>query len=226
MPLDSRFSFISVLAQDDPKVPVITASPDVLIGPIALAGVIALFFTGLELITTHYQHRARFVIKRWEFWVYVVSYAIAGALLMFLIEYLIRDGSIKLEGSFVDNPWVQAITVGVICKGLIEIKLFTVNQTPIGLSTFVHLYEPKLLKDLGHQVWEAMTAHIKPYADNNGDFGEVKNKITRNLPPDIRDNAANKAAFQIDLEGKATVQEAMELYFETVGGSTFERVFG
>lgn len=194
--------------------------------PPLLSLITALCLIKLELVTSKYP-QTFFLIKRsTHLYLYSLSYGIISFFLMFGLKFLIDAGSIKLEGYAISNVWVQAIIIGIATKALLHIRFFNVSigsqSFPIGLETIVQLFEPWLLRKIEIFEFNELRTFIQADAERYKSLNYVKRKIKENMPP--LPNAEN-IAFKEDLNGKATVSEAMELYLRYFGKRSFKRIF-
>ncbi len=194
--------------------------------PPLLSLIIAICLTTLELVTSKYP-QTFFLIKRSiPLYLYSFSYGLISFFLMLGLKSLIDAELIKLEGYAVSNVWVQAIIIGTATKALLHIRFFNVSigsqSFPIGLETIVQLFEPWLLRKIEIFEFNALRTFIQAAENHYNDLNDVKTKIRENIPPLSK---AEKVAFLADLDGKATVSEAMELYLRYFGKTSFKRIF-
>lgn len=63
-----------------------------------LAGLIAAAISLLELITSRYRSTYSFLWGRWQLYVYVAVYGAFGFVLMLILDYLVAQRTVTLEG--------------------------------------------------------------------------------------------------------------------------------
>jgi len=122
---------------------------------------------------------------------------------------------------------VQAIFVGVSTRAFLHIRLVKVSvgsqSFPIGIETFMYLFEPWLLRGIELDEFNAVREFIDKSQGHYTDLNVVKQKIGGNIPPNLPED--ERIAFLRDMHDKRTVPEAMELYLIYFGKKSFERVF-
>jgi hypothetical protein len=198
-----------------------------LVGPPIVAFVVALVIASLDYTSAEYP-RTFFILRRvGAFWLYVVIYALIGGGVMGLLRLLIQGGAFKLEGLFLENPFAQAVAVGVSVKALTHIRLYTVTvgttSTPIGIETLVALFEPRLLRSIIFDYFVRQKTYLADYVAKYSDLASVRRTILANVPNKLP--TAERDAFEMDLNRQPGVQEAMELSVQFAGGKMFERIF-
>jgi len=203
--------------------------------PPLLSFIIGALVAHIELITSKYPRTFFLLKKSLALYAYTSIYGILSLIGMLVLESLIRTQVISLEGLGISSRWIQAVVVGVSTKALLHIRLFKVSfrnlSFPVGVETFVFLFEPWLLRTIDLDEFNAVRDyHFFSYfkfialAENRyTDLNDVKTKIEDNIPPTLSN--LEKAAFLTDLKEKDTVPEAMELYLQSFGKRSFERVF-
>jgi hypothetical protein len=181
----------------------------------------------LELITSKYPRTFFLLKKSSALYAYTLIYGFLSFLVMLLVKSLIHAKIISLEGIGISNEWIQALVVGVTTKAILHIRLFNVTfgrqSFPVGVETFVYMFEPWLLRTLDLDEFNAVRSFIATAQNKYNDLTDVKNKIKNNIPRSL--TGIEKAAFITDLNEKATVLESMELYLQSFGRKSFERVF-
>lgn len=196
-----------------------------LLGPIILAFVIAASFTALELITGQYP-RTFFLLSGCKLlWLYAVIYGAIAAIVVALLPHL--PGT-TIEGVGLENPWFQAVAVGISLKAFLHIRLFNVStgpgqSFPVGVESLVQVFEPWLLRSIDLEHFNAVRQFVKDHAARHSDLDAAKAAIRAEIPPSFSDQ--EKAALNSDVETSTSVEQAMETYLTYVGRATFERVF-
>jgi len=195
--------------------------------PPFLSFVVGSLIALIELITSKYP-RTYFLLKKSSaLYAYTLIYGILSFVVMLILKSLIKAEIISLEGLGISNQWIQALVVGVSTKALLHIRLFKISfgsqSFPVGIETFVFLFEPWLLRTIDLDEFNAVREFIAFAKSRYTDLDDVKDKIEDNIPPTL--SSAEKAAFLTDLNEKDSVLEAMELYLQSFGKRSFERVF-
>jgi hypothetical protein len=195
--------------------------------PSLLAAFIAAGITLLELTTSSYRHTHFLLWKHWQIYLYFVIYGAIAAGLMAFVDVLIANKYITLQGLGTGSPWVRAVIVGITVKALTQITFFNVaagaGSMPVGISTFIKIYEPTLLDSLNLAVWNDGRDFIAPFALRYSNINQVRQLIAANLPPTL--STERKAAVLSEIGMKLTVVEVMEVFLNAAGRSTFRRTF-
>ncbi len=123
---------------------------------------------------------------------------------------------------------IQAVVVGISAKAFLHIRLFNVNigsqSFPIGIESFVYLFEPWLLRKIELDEFNAVREFVETLVTSEMSLESVKRKIENNITPIFPKN--EKAAFLSDLNEKKTLTRCLELYLTFFGRKSFKRVFG
>lgn len=192
-----------------------------------LAALIAAGITLLELITSSFRHTSFLAWRHWQLYVYFLVYAIIAFAAMSLVDVLIANKYVTLEGLGTGSPWVRAVIVGVTVKAFTQITFFNVamgaGSLPIGISTFIKLYEPTLLESLSLAVWNSGRDFLAPYAQRYPAIANVRDRITQNIPPTL--STERRAALLSEIAAKTTITEVMEVFLNAAGRGTFRRTF-
>jgi hypothetical protein len=126
-----------------------------------------------------------FVTKSRWFYGYVFIYGALGAAALVLLPLV--GSEVTMTGVGLENPWVKALLVGFSVKAVLHIRIFMVstgpNQSfPVGLETFVQLFEPWMLTSLDLDHFSAQQAFIKPRAAKQVDLAATKKTALSNIP--------------------------------------------
>lgn len=197
--------------------------------PPLLSFFIAATVTLLELITSKYPRTSFLLLKRSHWlYVYVAIYGAISFAVTIAFKWLIQtQEEITVTGLAISNPWAQAVIVGLSVKAFLHIRLFAVTvgsqAFPVGVETLVQLFEPWLLRTIDLDEFNAMKDFIADYQQHYDALGPVKDKIKQNIPTNLPKE--EKSAFLADLDEKEGVGEAMELYLQSFGKTSFKRVF-
>jgi hypothetical protein len=197
------------------------------LGPPVLAFVIASFIAVLELITSKYP-RTFFLLKNCSvLYIYGLIYGVIGFAVMLGLNYLVSHKAVTLEGFGLSNPWWQAVAVGLSVKAFLHLRIFSVGvgpqSFPIGTETIMQLFEPWLLRTTELYHFNAGRHFIASRALKYPVLDDVKTKTKANIPGSF--SSTEKAAFVADVDKAPSVDDAMELFINFLGKSTFDRVF-
>jgi hypothetical protein len=185
---------------------------------LCLAGVIAATVTGLELITTEYPRTSRFVLPSPWFWGYVVIY---GALAVVALTILpLITNQVTVDGVGLSNPWLKAAFVGFSVKAFLHVRLFTVSrgpgdQFPVGLETFVQLFEPWFLSNLQLDHYFREMEFVTPRAQRCADLATAQTRAKANIPPAFK--SALRTALRADVDQETTREGVVIVYLTYCG---------
>jgi hypothetical protein len=197
------------------------------IGPAFLAFIIATFIAWLELITSKYPRTFDHLWRCWQLYLYALVYGVISFAGMLGLSQLVKGGAIKLEGLFLSSVWFQAIAIGLSTKALLHIRLFTISvgttTFPLGTESVLHTFEPLVLEKIDLFEFNAIRSFIGKRAGDYSDLKAVKETIKFNTPQSLA--GLDKKSFEVDVDTKKTVIEAMELYLRRFGRESFNRVF-
>jgi hypothetical protein len=190
-------------------------SPVELLG---LAFAVATLVTAIELITSKYGRTARFVLTSSSFYVYVVVYGVLGGIALALLPLL--DGQVTTSGIASSNPWVKAALIGFSVKAVLHIRVFTVStgpgqSFPVGLESFVQLFEPWLLRNIELNHFAAQSDFIAPRAGRQADVVSARTQAKTNTPPGL--SAAEKAVFDSDIDQASSSAQVIAAYLKYAG---------
>ncbi len=193
---------------------------------LVLAFIIAVAVTGLELITSEYPRTSKFVLRSLWFWGYVAIYGLLGAV-AFAILPLVSD-QITVEGFGLSSPWLMAAFVGFSIKAFLHVRIFTVSrgpgdQFPIGLETFVQLFEPWFLANLDLDHYFREIGFVTPRAARCVDVADAQAKAKAHIPP--RFKPAVRAALQADVDRETTKEGVIIVYLTYCGIRLTENTF-
>lgn len=195
--------------------------------PPFISFIIGTLVAGIELITSKYPRTFFLLNKSWALYAYTIIYGILSFGVMLAISSLVGAKIIKLEGLGISNMWVQAVVVGVATKAFLHIRVFNVSigsqSFPVGIETFVYMFEPWLLRTIELDEFNAIRKFIDIAQSRYSALNDVIQKIKNNIPQKL--SKVEKSAFPSDLSEKTTVSEAMELYLQYFGKKSFERIF-
>jgi len=179
--------------------------------------VVATSVTALELITSKYPRTFEFVLKSRWFYVYVLIYGLLGGISFALLPSL---GDQVTTTSVIANPWIQAALVGFSIKAFLHIRIFTVStgpgqSFPVGLESFVQLFEPWMLRSIDLDHYHEQRAFISPRATNLTNVPAARIQATNNVPPGLTPQEA--AALNSDLNQATTSDQVIGVYLKYFG---------
>lgn len=188
------------------------------LGLLALAFAVATLVTAVELLTSQYARTARFVLESVWFYAYVVIYGLLAAV-AFAILPLVSD-QVTMEGIGVNNPWVKAALIGFSVKAVLHIRIFAVStgpghSFPVGLESFVQLFEPWMLRELELDHFATQSEFIRPRAARLTDVNAARTQAKANPPPGL--SQAVKAAFEADIDQAASPAQVVAAYLKYAG---------
>jgi hypothetical protein len=185
-------------------------------GQLALTMFVATSVTALELITSKYPRTFEFVLKSRWFYVYVLIYGLLGGISFALLPLL---GDQVTTTSVIANPWIQAALVGFSIKAFLHIRIFTVStgpgqSFPVGLESFVQLFEPWMLRSIDLDHYHEQRAFISPRAASLTDVA-ARTKAASNVPPGLPPQET--AALNSDLNQATTSDQVIGVYLKYFG---------
>lgn len=188
------------------------------IGMLGLAFAVAAFVTGVELLSSEYARTVPFAVRSIWFYTYVLIYGILGAIALAILP-LVSD-QVTITGVGANNPWIKALLVGFTVKALLHIRVFSVTtgpgqSFPVGLESFVQLFEPWLLKELQLDHYTKQTAFIAPRAQRFAGPIDARNVAKGNPPPGL--STAEKVVFDADVDQAASAAQVIAVYLKYSG---------
>lgn len=190
----------------------------------AIAFIVAFTLVVLELITSSYPRVGRFLFSIPLFYAYVLPYAVLSTCAFALIDHFEAQKIIDLGP--LNHDLAQAITLGIVTKSLVNLKLFSVRlgaeTLPVGPDILFKIYEPWLLGsielEMDNRIISFATATAKPLPTPEA-IDKFKQNIPPSYPPDL------KGALQVDVEAMDTVHDVFHLFIISFGIAHFTRVF-
>jgi len=188
------------------------------VGQLGLAFAIAALVTAIELITSKYPRTARFAIGSYWFYVYVVVYGLLAAAGLALLPLL--GDQVTTTGIGASNPWTKAVLVGFSVKAILHIRIFAVSTGPgqpfpVGLESFVQLFEPWLLRTIELDHFWAQSAFIAPRAGRVANVNVARTQAKDNPPPGL--SPAETAVFEADIDQAANPTQVIAAYLKYSG---------
>ena len=187
-------------------------------GQLVLVFIIAIAVTALELITSKFPQTFVFALRSPWFYSYVLIYGLLGVAALALLPFVADQ--IKGEGGILSDPWVKAGLVGLSIKAILHIRILTVTtgpgqSFPIGLETFVQLFEPWMIKSLELDHYYQVKAFIGPRAAAHPNVDDARAQAKANIPSGFNDN--EKAALTSDIDSAKTSAEVISNYLKYAG---------
>lgn len=186
-------------------------------GQLALALFIAALVAALELITSKYPRTLSFVLKSRWFYIYVLIYGILGGVAFALLPLA---GDQIVTSSIIANPWIQAALVGFSIKAFLHIRIFTVStgpgqSFPVGLVSFVQLFEPWILRNIELDHYYEQRAFIAPRASKFETVEATRKQAINNIPLEL--TKEEKAALTSDIQQAATPAQVIGAFLKYFG---------
>jgi hypothetical protein len=125
-----------------------------------------------------------------------------------------------MTGVGLDNPWSKAALIGLSVKALLHIRVFTVSTAPhqsfpVGLETFVQLFEPWMLTSIDLDHFVQQQDFIKPRATRQADLATTKSAALANIPTGY--STSVKAGLAADINACASPAEVISTYLKYCG---------
>jgi hypothetical protein len=186
------------------------------VSQLLLAFAVAALVTAIELITSKYPRTARFTLGSFWFYAYFLIYGVLAAIGLIVLPLVGGTSS----GVATSNPWLNAALVGFSVKAILHIRIFAVStgpgqSFPVGLESFVQLFEPWLLRSLELDHFAKQSAFIAPRALKFATATDAQNKAIANPPPGF--SSEEKAAFEADIGQAATPGQVIAAYLKYAG---------
>jgi hypothetical protein len=187
-------------------------------GHLLVAFAVAALVTGIELLTSKYPRTVRFALSSPWFYVYLIIYGLLGAAALALVP-LVSD-QLTVEGIGATNPWMKAVLVGFSIKAVLHIRIFSVTtgpgqSFPVGLESFVQLFEPWMLRTVELDHYSAQSTFITPRAARFANAAAAQTQAKSNPPPGL--SSAERAVFESDIDQAATPAQVIAAYLKYAG---------
>jgi hypothetical protein len=184
---------------------------------LAVTFVVAALVTAVELITSKYPRTVRFAVKSVWFYAYILIYGLLGAIAFALLPLL---GDQVTTESVISNPWVKAAIIGFSVKAFLHIRIFAVStgpgqSFPVGLESFVQLFEPWILRSLELDHYSEQSAFIASRAAKFANVAAARTEAKNNPPPGL--SPAEKAVFEADIDQAANAAQVIAAYLKYSG---------
>jgi hypothetical protein len=188
------------------------------VGVLGLAFAVGTLVTAVELLTSQYPRTATFALKSIWFYVYVIIYGVLAAGALALLP-LVSD-QVTFEGIGAGNPWIKALLIGFSVKAVLHIRIFAVTtgpgqSFPVGLESFVQLFEPWMLRELELDHFSTQRAFIAPRAARFSDLEDARLQAKNNPPPGL--STAERAVFEADIDQAANAAQVIAAYLKYSG---------
>jgi hypothetical protein len=127
---------------------------------------------------------------------------------------------VTLQGLGLNNPWFKAALVGFSVKAVLHIRIFAVStgpgqSFPVGLESFVQLFEPWMLRSVELDHYFAQSAFIAPRAAKFADTADARTRAKTNAPPGL--SSAERAVFDADIDQATTTDQVIAAYLKYAG---------
>ncbi|HEX9646214.1 MAG TPA: hypothetical protein VGB88_01870, partial [Alphaproteobacteria bacterium] len=94
---------------------------------------------------------------------------------------------------------------------------------PIGVETVVQMFEPRLLRMIEMDHYQALQDFLAPFVARYDDLAKIKQQALANIPRFL--GAAESAALKGDIASASNVFEALETYLSYVGRKQLKHIF-
>lgn len=187
-------------------------------GQLALTFAVATTVTAVELITSKYPRTANFVVTSGWFYAYVLVYGILGAAALSIAP--LTGADVTSDAGILNNPWAKAAIIGFSIKAFLHIRIFTVTtgpgqSFPVGLESFVQLFEPWLLNTIDLDHYFKQRAFITPRAARFANVIDARNQALGAIPTGF--SPQEKAALTSDINQATTSEEVIRSYLKYTG---------
>ena len=188
------------------------------IGLLVLTFAVAALVTAVELLTSKYPRTIRFVLKSVWFYVYVLIYGVLGAAALALLP-LVGD-QVTMEGVGLSNPWFKSALIGFSVKAVLHIRVFSISpgpgqSFPVGLESFVLLFEPWMLRSLELDHFSEQKAFLAPRAARLASVAAARTQAKDNPPPGL--SPPEKAVFEADIDQAPNAEQVIAAYLKYAG---------
>jgi hypothetical protein len=188
------------------------------VGLLLVTFAVATLVTAIELITSKYPRTAPFALKSPWFYAYVLIYGLLGAVGLALLPLL--GDKVTTEGIALSNPWVTAALIGFSVKAILHIRIFAVStgpgqSFPVGLESFVQLFEPWMLRTVELDHFSEQSAFIAPRAARFATVADARTQATANPPPGL--STPERAVFDADIGQAANQGQVIAAYLKYSG---------
>jgi hypothetical protein len=187
-------------------------------GLLAVTFAVAMLVTAVELITSKYPRTARFALKSVSFYAYILIYGLLGATALALLPLL--GDKVTTEGIAISNPWVKAAVIGFSVKAFLHIRIFAVStgpgqSFPVGLESFVQLFEPWMLRTLELDHYSEQSSFIAPRAAKFANVADARTQAKNNPPPGL--SSPERAVFDADIDQAPNAAQVIAAYLKYSG---------
>jgi hypothetical protein len=200
------------------------------VGPPVLAFLLGSLVSYWNLVTSKYP-RTHFLIRGYRPLKYYCGvYGISAIVIVLLVQVGALIVNIPSLSSVLGR-WVLAVLVGVFIKTFVETRLsITVTignrSVPIGIDTFVRLFEPRLLGYIHEHEFYKVREFLKPSEQQYTNLSDVKARILNALPPQEGEAfGAERKAFLLAINEAENIGLVMGKYLRHVGKQNFELTF-
>jgi hypothetical protein len=195
-----------------------------------LAFFVASIFTLTELLSNEYAMTFSFLRRSKSLYAYGAAYGFCSIAFLWCLQYFGLYSC--LITTLLGNSWAQAIVIGLITKALLHVSIFRADSIPIGLETFSHIFEPRLLKQIALDEYNVRQRYISAAQVRYPNLDVVLDLIVQNIPDldHIADVFLEDLNYKLFVEfseepDHVKIKFAMDSYLVEFGKQTFERTF-
>jgi hypothetical protein len=174
-----------------------------------------------------------FAKKSWWLWAYAVIFGAIAMLFLLLIQREFLDASLeKSDGTALEvsySIWMYSLFAGVSTKPLLNISIYNVpldgRTFPIGVATFLQLFEPHLKKQIDDDHFIHLDKFLKTAVSLNAtlSLSDIR-QITRTTSAS-RLSQHDVSSFELELSNAGSPREAFNLYLTKFGKKIFCHTF-
>lgn len=167
--------------------------------PYLLAFTVAAVVAHLELIFTLYPNTHFLIKNRMLKCYYLAFYGVIGVAFYWLLIF--TGASVTLQDKIVENPYIQAVIVGFISKGISDLSLFKMpfgdNAQPIGIKTITEPIQKSILIKIDQEESNSLREYVTAPNVCCKNPNDALHKIVANLP--TKATAADRIAYKRDV---------------------------
>lgn len=202
------------------------------LGHYLLAFSVAFLFTLTELLSNEYPMTHRFLGKSACLYAYGAAYGFSSIAFLWCLQYFGLYSC--LVTTILGNTWLQAVVIGLITKALLHVSIFRADSIPIGLETFAHIFEPRLLRQIALDEYDARQKYlitIQPIYNNLDDvLHRISDDIPRSVDPKLAESFFYDLDYKLSIEfdgesDETKIKFVMNNYLVMYGVQSFERTF-
>lgn len=199
-----------------------------------LAGLLALLIasviSGWQLLSSRYPNTWFLFTPRKSkaLYPYCLLYGIAAFVITVSFNALVSNGIIAVEGLRLESPWLRALIIGLIARGIAQISLLDVTAgtktISVGPAFVFQLVEPWLLTKIQQDEDSELRRYVRTrLAKHSGlSLNDVRQRVV-DAPHSLDD--PEHIALKLELDETKSREEAMEKHVRMLGRKSFNTAF-